>query len=203
MPHWVTAVEVSLPKAVDSIGLTFSFSYDPVRQEGLLDVGRFKADGTCGISPISMRDGETIQDVVARCSKSLLENVGKTTSAQHTKVLIDKLSAEVMVAMYLCSSRPDVVERDPRMVGLHRDSGVPQPYIIPKKAKVYEVGKKTGIALQQFYKGAIKAGSKKAHIRKAHWHGYWTGKRDGTQQRVYKHRWLGPSFINFNKEAKL
>lgn len=36
--------------------------------------------------------------------------------------------------------------------------------------------------------------SRKAHIRKGHWHGYWTGPRD-SDKRIYITKWVMPTFV--------
>jgi len=39
-------------------------------------------------------------------------------------------------------------------------------------------------------KGATKTESPSSHIRKGHWHGLWIGKRDGSEERKLKFRWI-------------
>jgi len=43
--------------------------------------------------------------------------------------------------------------------------------------------------------------SPRAHVRRAHWHGYWTGPRDGEQKFVLK--WLSPVLVGGGEEKEL
>ena len=53
-----------------------------------------------------------------------------------------------------------------------------------------QVGRKIGAALAAT---SCSSGPRKAHIRKGHWHSYWTGPRSG--ERVKKVRWIQPVFV--------
>lgn len=35
----------------------------------------------------------------------------------------------------------------------------------------------------------------RAHLRRGQWHGFWSGKRDGLEDRIFSYRWLPPQVI--------
>lgn len=35
----------------------------------------------------------------------------------------------------------------------------------------------------------------RAHLRSGQWHGFWSGKRDGLEDRIFSYRWLPPQVI--------
>ena len=112
------------------------------------------------------------------------------------------------LTLYLCSDKPDIC--NPREPGTspHR----PEPKKVKggmklfpaQKPTIWEVGRNIGQALRNAarqpveYQGGTHA-SPKAHIRRGHWHGYWTGPRTG--KREFTLKWLHPMLVNMAREA--
>lgn len=107
------------------------------------------------------------------------------------------LAPLISLLLYLCSESPDYGGRQP--------PGNPQPVktkkgprlFPPKQPQVWDVGVHIGAALRQAadHQTSTPAGggkSKRPHVRRAHWHLYWTGK--GRQ--IPKLNWLPPIPIN-------
>lgn len=104
------------------------------------------------------------------------------------------------LAMYVCSEQADV-----------EVSYVPKPPTKnPKKRKynkgslatVHDVGYRIAAALSQSggdpHRGKGEGGwSTAPHMRRAHWHHYWTGPRDGERQCIVK--WIPPVPVNMGK----
>lgn len=65
--------------------------------------------------------------------------------------------------------------------------------------KHHIAGKEDGEAVRQFRKMVKQGGQSgrtvKAHIRRAHWHGYWKGPRD-SDEREYVYKWLPPTVVS-------
>ena len=104
------------------------------------------------------------------------------------------------VLLYICSDEPDI----------ENDKEEPIPKLQPKSyhsrrygtkylqaqaTKTYSVGKKTGELLEQFKntKDRDTSCKKRPHMRRAHWHGFWKGKRDGV--RTFYYKWLPPRMV--------
>lgn len=107
--------------------------------------------------------------------------------------------------LYLCSDEPDIDYS--RLPG--RLPSRPKPektkrgwQLFPATApRVYEVGREIGQQLRQAQVDTISVLPQqgadaptgrhvRAHIRRGHWHGYWTGPRSGSQRFIY--HWIPP-----------
>lgn len=84
------------------------------------------------------------------------------------------------------------------------------------KTKNYNVGFRIGASIEQMYQQGKEGESNSAaetsgthpiaanlistgkctHIRRAHWHHFWTGKKNGTEERKLVVRWLAPTIVN-------
>ena len=110
------------------------------------------------------------------------------------------------LVLYLCSDKPEIDNlRQPGKVPAR-----PKPKKVkggmtlfpPQQLTVWEVGRSLGQALRnaaaqkQEYAGGTHA-SPRAHVRRGHWHGYWTGPRKGDRTFVLK--WLHPMLVGMEK----
>lgn len=109
------------------------------------------------------------------------------------------------LVLYLCTEEPEVEDRDVPDWTPHN----PAPKkvrgefrIMPaKKPHHYMIGAKTGAMLRKARREAFEhepTGRTVApHIRRAHWHGYWTGQRKGPQSINQKFvlKWLPPIIV--------
>lgn len=107
----------------------------------------------------------------------------------------------VALVLYLCAENAEV--RDP--AGRRERPENPRPQrtkgglrlFPPPAPTTWEVGYRTGAALEAAgardeEQGGTHA-SPRAHVRRAHWHHYWTGPRSGEQVAVI--RWVAPTLI--------
>jgi len=109
------------------------------------------------------------------------------------------MSAIVSIVLYICSDTPDI--DDLRSPG----SSPSRPMIVkvrrgyrlfaPDRARVWTVGANIGETIRADRDGGSIDGVRtvRPHIRRAHWHGYWTGPRDGERRFVY--HWLPPMVV--------
>jgi len=79
----------------------------------------------------------------------------------------------------------------------------PNPKKRRSKAHVYEVGFRLGSELREYQKYVAehskpKGGKKRPHIRRAHWHRFWTGPRNG--ERKINIKWIPPVFVGIKDE---
>lgn len=64
------------------------------------------------------------------------------------------------------------------------------------KPRIWNLGEKIGEAIRSVREQAHQAGERKGpapHVRRAHWHGFWTGPREGEREFVLK--WLPPMVV--------
>ena len=116
---------------------------------------------------------------------------------------IARLERLVSVLLYLCAGDaevPSAAERPPRVVRGKKRALLP----IPKHgATVHDCGLRMGAALDlararrddERDRGGA-SGTVMPHIRRAHWHTFWTGPRDG--ERVARVRWMPPIGVNLD-----
>lgn len=95
----------------------------------------------------------------------------------------------VSLILYLCSDDSEVVdpkrpERRPAYRHPDAKPGKPAPH-----PTVWQVGRRLGDRLRE----ARERMGPRAHVRRAHWHGYWTGPMAGP--RKLELRWLSPMLV--------
>ncbi len=104
----------------------------------------------------------------------------------------------VSLLLYLCSNEPDSLVPLPRpSVQRNKQQQIILP---PLAAQEWYIGAKFGAAYRQTIASdneRQQSGSRHAvrpHVRRAHWHGYWHGKRTA-KHRDYKLKWLPPVMV--------
>lgn len=122
---------------------------------------------------------------------------------QYSPEILRRVEEELSLLLYLCSSEPDYGDRQPP--AYHEPKKIKGRYkwIPAQKITEWEVGVRLGAAIRGF-RASERRGSDseptgrtvRPHIRRAHWHGYWTGPRReaGGQKFVYK--WIPPVPVN-------
>ena len=124
---------------------------------------------------------------------------------------LPKLISEcVNLLLYLCSEKPDVPDDTELRTKRSWDS-----YGNPKRAAQWDVGTRIGAALRKASErkateepsvdeedssNSIEKkphSSPRPHMRRAHWHSFWTGKR-GSSERKLVLRWLPPITVNMD-----
>jgi len=103
----------------------------------------------------------------------------------------------VSVLLYLCSEEPEI--DDAREPGTSPARPRPKKtqkgwrLFPPDKPRVWSVGTNTGSQLRQAGAGDPSGRTVKAHLRRGHWHGFWTGPRQGERKFIY--RWISPLVV--------
>ena len=162
------------------------------------------------IVPIVGNIRDAFNSLIASCEKRSQGNWKADdaekveSSAKQYETVLPQLVNHVL---YLCSDDPDMPDyaelRERRTFG---------PGGAAKRAAVVPVGVRIGAALRMAKGGAAgKQGggcgpakqashsSPVAHMRRAHWHHYWTGPRTGERKLVLK--WLPPVAVNADDEG--
>jgi hypothetical protein len=115
-------------------------------------------------------------------------------AVEHISAQIQPLLAMIL---YLCSDEPEITDRE------HPEQRPSRPrptrtkkgwkLFAPKAPKIWQVGEQLGEALRKDH-GADPTGRRvKPHLRRAHWHGFWSGPRDG--ERRFGYKWLPPTVV--------
>ncbi len=211
------AVYIPLPdgllETMPGVAGTFvSYDYDYRRQQLELRFELFAKDRVIGPVVLPLQTERTIQEelehVVSAVTARLWQE-GKTEEAQKVKspdTYARDVQKLVSLVLYLCSDKPEVDNL--------RQPGVSPARLKPKKVKggmalfpaqqvtVWEVGRSIGQSLRTAAQTKSALGgthaSPRAHIRRGHWHGFWTGPRKG-DNRVFVLKWLHPMLVNMDK----
>jgi hypothetical protein len=121
--------------------------------------------------------------------------------------LTDDVSPLVSLVLYLCSQAAEIRAAG----GGDRRPARPQPVRTKKGVRLFppdhpmpwEVGYRLGVALRRAVSEAMPTpgmsgtqASPRPHIRRAHWHSYWIGRRDQPEARSVMLKWLPPIPVN-------
>ena len=113
--------------------------------------------------------------------------------AGYLDVLGELAAAFLPLITYLCSDDPDVVRRD----GAPASNRRLRPTNKSERPVVWEVGWRIGPALLEHRNlnrnGRGTHASPRSHVRRAHYHHFWTGPRDGERTLIV--RWLHPVLV--------
>lgn len=107
----------------------------------------------------------------------------------------DAVRDAVNLLLYICSDNADYSPSDARPTK-YKPAKTKKGfrYFEAEKPRFWELGKETGYSIRRLT--ATNSGSdtgKRPHIRRAHWHGFWTGPRSG--ERVFGLKWLAPIVV--------
>lgn len=119
--------------------------------------------------------------------------------------LAQELKSLVSILLYLCSEEPDI---DPMRMPQSTPSrqvfrkGKKGKYLYtPEKPKVFRVGDRVGRLLRNAAEAQVSGRTVKTHLRRGHWHGFWTGPRSG--ERIFIYRWIAPLVVEGRDAQRL
>lgn len=116
------------------------------------------------------------------------------------------ISAMLSLLLYLCSEKPDIADWAPKTPAFQY-LGKKRRWQSSKDIREWDVGLRLGAALQsakerlEVAEGVTGSGTPvRPHVRRAHWHSYWIGKRG---EQTISLRWLPPIPVNVVDAEKL
>lgn len=111
----------------------------------------------------------------------------------------------VSIALYICSDAADV-RTDTTVQAVPREQRTFKAN--PDAPTVWEIGARVGAAIRAYRRSPVQTAentgshaSPRPHMRRAHWHSFWTGPRDGDRKLVI--RWLPPIPVNYEATTEL
>lgn len=149
---------------------------------------------------------ESIERVVreARAQADRLFNSDVDIPDEMPNVLEKSYMPMVSLLLYICSTNGEIGDgehRPKRPRSTKTKKG--QRMFPPHKVTTWDVGTRMGSALRKARQTVESPGtvdmtagphsSPRAHVRRAHWHGYWIGPRDGEQKFILK--WISPVLV--------
>jgi hypothetical protein len=116
------------------------------------------------------------------------------------------VSALLSLLLYLCSEKPDIQDWAPETPKF-KFFGATKRVLNAKNPRQWDVGIRLGAALHVARREASvsdgtgsAASAVRPHVRRAHWHSYWVGKRG---EQSISLRWLPPIPVNVEQDADL
>ncbi|MDD2162540.1 hypothetical protein N1078_18430 [Pseudomonas sp. MIL19] len=116
-------------------------------------------------------------------------------------ILAVELKPLIAILLYLCSEEPEIdplrmPQASPTKTVFKK--GKKGPYLFtPDKPRVLRVGDKAGRLLRIAAQDQDSGRTVKSHLRRGHWHGFWTGPRSGQRRFVY--HWIAPLVVEGRK----
>lgn len=153
----------------------------------------------------------TVDVAVRRVLREAQRNLNLTGTELLSDDLAAELTANIMpylsIVLYLCSQEPEIDnEREP---GSRPHNPAPKRIkrgwrlFPPDEPTLWHVGATMGVQLRRDAgtEGGVESEGQprtvRAHLRRAHWHGYWTGPRDPARadERGFVYHWQPPTVI--------
>jgi hypothetical protein len=120
------------------------------------------------------------------------------------KSVAEALEPILSLLLYLCSESADFGDREPPTNPQPTKTKKGWKLFPPNQPTTWNVGVRIGAALRQAYllavtgqaseKGDTGRAKPRAHVRRAHWHSYWTGPLNGDRKAIVK--WIPPVPVN-------
>lgn len=124
---------------------------------------------------------------------------GITEPAGSPEAVAAELYGLISLVLYLCSDEPEIDDErepgtSPQRPKATRTKGGWRLFAA-KRPRTWRVGSELAKKLATAQSDQTDSTGRKVspHLRRAHWHGYWTGPRDG--QRRFGYKWLPPTVV--------
>jgi hypothetical protein len=208
LPEWCVYVEA--PKGADVFG-TELFGYfahlewDP--NDGRTEL-RLLLDTAAKIIVIPVH--LLPQRSLLECVGAMIAETEKWAPVPHRdaveKTIAETIAPMISTLLYLCSENADIADGR----GQKLAPSNPRPQRIKGGVKVFpatittpwRVGSRVGDALRQAQANSNADNTgKRAHVRRAHWHSYWTGSKGSPDERKIILKWLHPILIGKDLET--
>lgn len=181
---------------------------------------RFLVDMETGLVPLILHIGdwsltEALDKMIAETGRVAGASGNAALSAMYATVPLEQVAKTQMpivqplvaLLLYLCSQNSEIGDGTKR-------PGNPKSQIIrgiprifqSERVSVWDVGVRMGSALRRAYQaeqvGSGTHAGPRPHVRRAHWHGFWSGPLE-SKERKFDLRWLPPIAVNVDDAAAL
>jgi len=194
---------VELPESCGCVGFFATLDYDLRRKTPTLLLGLVELDSVIHNIYIALDKGSLV-DNLYKGAEACFSQIIYTTEEER-KEAIDRAKIAISLLLYIASEQPDISNRSApkdtpfRGVRVKRANNGELKLAIAPESKIWDVGVKEGHAIRQVKSQVRKyaeGGKRCPHIRRSHWHLYWTGHRDEPDDRKPKLNWVMQTFVN-------
>lgn len=193
-------------------GVFVHLEYDSDRNERELRLLYLTEDGeTIGV-PIHI-DAETIEESIQMVSDEAYRNIpadeyeyrraliAETETRQRTA---DFYKQTLQLVLYLCAQNADITPNSEQAFYTKRSAVLKDRYAEIRK---WDVGVRIGNAVRAHRKAAARCAmpgtthtSPRPHMRRGHWHHFWTGPKSDPDTRKLVLKWVAPTFVSVSVE---
>jgi hypothetical protein len=206
LPEWCVYIETPGMQLVGGAVFGFFIHLEHDAKDGRMEL-RFLMDTEQALFPYIMHLGAwTVEEAVQRTAREIQKHRGVVSKGLPSipRQAHEAIQPYLSLVVYLCSQEPEY--KGGRAPSLPRPKRTRKGWrLFPAShPRIWSVGHDTGEALSRARREGDKPPSSQAtgrtrpepHIRRAHWHGFWTGPRDG--ERRFEIRWLPPIPVNID-----
>jgi hypothetical protein len=170
----------------------------PPRLRLILDV-----EGRAELLQLVIHIGGTLeQGLLASFREARINARGKTIDPRalddaQAEGILESVGGLVSVLLYLCAEEAEISDLEPYPPRVVR--GAKRPLLpSPHQAALHECGYRIGARLDAARHEGVESEARgeralTAHVRRAHWHSFWSGPRDGERRLAL--RWLSPILV--------
>lgn len=212
LPEWCVYIETPGLKWIDKDCLGVFVHLEEDSGSGQCELRFvFDCEGVVGNIPLHIGNwslDESLRRMSIRSKQNAVEYEQATGIAitydheEHLNIASQCLEPFVSLVLYLCSQNAEIGD------GV-RQPAYPQPQktkkgfriFAPDKPTTWNVGLRIGSALRRAYHeeqthlGGTHS-TPRPHIRRAHWHAFWSGSRKEEENRKRQIKWLAPIAVN-------
>lgn len=225
LPEWCVYVELPPRDAAPLDGTLYGFwahlDVAPVDEKPELC---FLLDLENGVWPLAVSLGGTVHEGLESVTRSV-ETMGAhfSKSVAEKRALLDLLVPMVSILLYICAAVPDTPDRDvfdAAEITHLPTRGIPLTQKGVTRAAQEPTWWRVGYRMGQALRGALadaerqrefqnrnraEGGTVAPHVRRAHWHTYWTGEgsRTNESKRVARVNWIPPVPVNVRDHEEM
>jgi hypothetical protein len=198
----------------------FAFlSYDETKREAalrlLLDMNDDKLLATL---PVCLNAGsvqESIERAATEAGRTLAAAGEGEAFAELSRIDVGQFSRALVplvnLVLYVCSENADIVDSTnlrnaPRRPTATKTRKLPRMFP-PDEVALWEIGFRVGTAVRrahdQIERSDSERGEVRPHLRRAHWHSFWTGSRSEPSSRVLRIKWIHPILVRAQEAGNL
>lgn len=176
---------------------------------------RLLFDTARGLFPVPLHIGDwPLVEAVSRFLGETRRLGAPISDDQHIDIarnMAKVVSSAVSLVLYICTENADIGDGKGlpgRAMPVKTKRG--ERYFQAERIKVWDVGVRIGASIRaaragddrQRTGGERERSAPRAHIRRAHWHGFWSGAKN-SESREFSLKWLPPIAVNVTTEQEL
>lgn len=192
-------------------GFFVHLEYDINTKERELRLLYLLDDGSTVGNPVHI-DVETLRDSMLQFIQQAHDNLSPGSElrqyllmdTQNFESLENTIKKSLQIVLYLCAQNAEIQKSPEQSTVMKRSSMIRDKY---SEVRKWDVGVRIGQAIKN-YKSSSAAGSSRKgshasprpHMRRGHWHHYWTGPKAGERKLVLK--WTAPTFVSVSQDEQ-